>query len=55
MRKGVFTMKRIGKNYDGKVMYLSDEELQAIKEGKLSVQGTNQQKAKIRKIVNRMK
>ena len=48
-------MTRIGKNYGGVVMYLSDAELQAMKDGKLAITGTNQQKAKIRKIVNRMK
>jgi hypothetical protein len=47
-------MTRIGKNHEGAVMYLSDEELIAMKNGKLAITGTNQQKAKIRKILNRM-
>jgi len=47
-------MTRIGKDNSGVIMYLSDEQLKAIKEGRISIQGTNQQKAKIRKIINRM-
>ena len=48
-------MTKIGRGTDGKVMYLTKEELQEIKEGKRAISGNNQQKAKIRKIVNRMK
>jgi len=48
-------MRRIGKDHDGQVMYLSDKELRGMKNGTIQIKGTNQQKAKIRKIVNRMK
>jgi len=48
-------MVRIGKNYEGVVMFLTEKQLQAMKDGEMPIQGTNQQKAKIRKILNRMK
>lgn len=48
-------MIRIGKDHEGLVMYLTDEQLKEMKNGEKPIKGTNQQKAKIRKILNRMK
>ncbi|MFP4698661.1 MAG: hypothetical protein ACLFMO_08150 [Eubacteriales bacterium] len=48
-------MYKIGKSSDGNIMYLTKEELKAIKEGREPFPDcNNQQKAKIRKIINRM-
>jgi len=47
-------MRRVGKNYEGKVAYISEEELRALKESGGTYNGTNQQKAKVRKMVNRL-
>ena len=41
-------MNKIGKDANGKTMYLTDAELLAIKNGE-AIPGNNQQKAKIRK------
>ena len=46
-------MTRIGKGTDGKVMYVEDDLLRAVKNG-APAPGNNQQKAKIRKIARRM-
>jgi len=46
-------MIKIGKGLDGKVMYASDELLRAVKNG-APAPGNNQQRAKIRKIANRL-
>ena len=47
-------MKRIGKNYEGAVMYMTEDELRELKNSGGSPKGTNQQRAKIRKILNRL-
>ena len=47
-------MIKIGKDYDGKVMYITQQELQELKKSGARPKGTNQQRAKIRKIVNRL-
>lgn len=53
-KKEVIIMNRIGKDYQGKVMYMTEIELRQLKESGNKAPGTNQQKAKIRKIVNRL-
>ena len=47
-------MNKIGKDANGKTMYLTDEELLAIKNG-ASIPGNNQQRAKIRKLIKKIK
>jgi len=53
MERGNY-MKRIGKNYEGAVMYMTEDELRELKNSGGSPKGTNQQRAKIRKILNRL-
>lgn len=48
-------MIKIGKNYDGVTMYLTDEEFMDIVNGKASIKGTNQQRARTRKLVTKYK
>ena len=45
-------MIKIGKNYDGNVMYLTNEQFLEMVNGTRPIKGTNQQKAKIRKLIN---
>ena len=48
-------MIKIGKNYDGVTLYLTDEEFMELVKGNKVPFGTNQQKAKMRKLVTKYK
>ena len=48
-------MIKIGKNLDGITLYLTDEEFMQLVNGEKSPYGSNQQKAKMRKLINKYK
>jgi len=47
-------MRRVGKDVDGKVMFITEDELRKLKETGGHPRGNNQQRAKIRKMVTRL-